>query len=651
MLTKITHRTLIPLAALAALVTGCDAPESAPNILPSPDASAPMVEAQPLRLTLLDRTSGLIDTPPGPFRLIAEETRGQARIERALADRIDAWPHTVEIDPLPPGTWRLTVFADRGDDGHFDGCPFPPEPSHAERADTLDNISGVVEVQSGRALEVAVPMLRRICGPGDVDTGLAGALIRPDDPALDGVPIRAVLTPDEALARMPQGADLEGAPRSQALRFPLFPDGSPVGESDFHIGELVPGRYRLQLFADHDGDGAPSPCLDGAPGGGDRFVSRVVEVEVSADVITPLDAPFTLEAAACPAELTGVIGQIRLPGDMAIPEGALRVEVSPTEGGAPIASAAIAETLRGRALPHPFTISGLPAGMWRVRLYFDLDADRRFSPCAGMPSTVGFDHVSATLDDVRIEAGALLDLGAIDLADAGCAPSAGIAGTAEVEVEDGPLSSARAVRLHLEPLGGGEPVALQLFSDHVGRDGTGGRFGRRIPSGRYRAVAYVDTDRDGTSNPCTEAPYGDRAQSEPFPVEVGPEEIIELPPVRVADLGCPVPDAGLAPVLHLGALPSDGRRPDTLLVDIREEGGWFEQRAFDIGVDDDLSVDRIALVPGQYTVTAYVDGDDDGALDSCGESVPDPYQASVSLTLDAAQPLGRPPLRPSPCDH
>ncbi len=649
--TKITSLALL-MSAAALTGLGCDAPDDAAPALPMADAAAPPVDAAPLRLTLLDRTSGLVAAPRGPFRLVAEETRGQARVERLLADRIDAWPHTVETEALPPGTWRLTVYADRDDDGQHDPCPFPPEPGHAERADTLDNISGAVEVQSGRSAEVSLPIRRLICGPGAVDTGLSGALVRPDDPALDGVPIRAVLTPEEVLEPMPQGAEADDAPRPQALRFPLFPEGSPVGEADFRIGELIPGRYRLQLFADHDGDGAPSPCHDGAPGGGDRFVSRIVEVEVSADVLSPLDAPITLEAAPCPIELTGVTGRVRLPAEAPTPDGALRVEVTPIEGGPPVASAEIAPTLRGRALPRPFTLSGLPAGMWRVRLFVDRDADRRFSPCAGMPSTVGFDHVSATVDDVVIDPGELLDLGPVELADAACPPSAGIAGTAEVEVEPGPLSSARAARLHLEPLDGGEPVALQLFSDHVDRDGTGGRFGRRIPSGRYRALAYVDTDRDGAVTPCTDAPFGDRAQSAPFEVDIGPDEVLELPPISITDLGCPVPDAGLAPVLHLDALASDGRRPDRLALDILEDGGWLEQRVVELrGADDEISVDRIDLVPGRYTVTAYVDGDADGALDSCDESMPDPYQTRVSLTLDAAHPLGRPPLRPAPCDR
>ena len=635
------------IALLAFAVAACDPPADVAPPLPEVDMTVAPAHEIPLRLALVDRTLGLVEAPHGPFRLIAEEVRGQGRIEHRIADRIDAWPHRVTLDPLPPGSWRLTVFFDRADDGRYDACPFPPEPGHGERADAFDNIVGTADAQGGRDVEIEVPIVRRICGPGEQGTGIEGRLGRPDAPDLDGVPIRAMLVPEDQNAQ--RDAHHEAAPRPQALRFAVFPDGAPAGEALFGVDELIPGRYRLQLFADHDGDGTPSPCAGDMPGGGDRFFAEVEGVEVVAGEITALGLA-TLVAAPCPAHLTGVTGTVALPDGLDA-EGPLRLEVTSTEGGEPVASTALVESLRERPGPQPFTVSGLPPGSWRIRVYLDRDGDRRFSSCAGMPSTGGFDHASATFDDVVIAPDVLLPLGPIELVDAECEPSAGVAGEVWVDVEGGPTSSGRPVRMHLEPLDGGEPLALQLFSDHVDRDHTGGRFGRRIPAGRYRARAYVDTDRDGELGPCDADPYGDRAQSPPFDVEVGPEEILELPPVEVGTLDCPVPEAALSPVLMLDALDSLGERPETVYIDVREDGGWSAVHPVPVRpVDgDELTVERIELAPGAYTVTAFVDGDGDEALDTCDDSMPDPYQARVSLTLDDGQSFGRPPLRPAPC--
>lgn len=636
--------------ALACALVACDPPAENDRPLPDPDMALAPADAPPLRLTLVDATHGLSTPPPGPFRLVAEDVRGQqARIELQVAEQVERWPHRAALEPLPAGTWRVTVYADRDDDGTYDGCPFPPEPAHAERADAFDNIVGIVEVQGGREAEVQVPLMRRICGPGDRGTGLEGLLLRPDTPELQGVPIRAVLLPEAGAA--PRQADREDAPRAQALRFALFPDGAPADEAAFRVTELIPGRYRLQLFADNDGDGSASPCAGDMPGGGDRFVAEIGDIEIVAGEITAIERTVTLEPAPCPDPLTGITGAVTLPEGMAA-DGALRVEVTSVEGGPPIASTAQVESLRGRGLPHPFTVSGLPAGTWRVRVYLDRDGDRRFSPCAGMPSTVGFDHVSATVDDVVIAPGELLPLGTIALSDAACPPAAGIAGWVDVDVEPGALSSGRPVRLHLEPLDGGEPLSLQLFTDHVDRDGTEGRFGRRIPAGRYRARVYVDTDRDGELGPCDGDPYGDRAHSAPFDVEVGDEEILELPPIDVIALDCPVPEAALAPRLLLDGLDSLGEPPEAMLIEVREDGGWSttHEVALEPAGAAEQSVERIELVPGNYTVSAFVDGDADGVLDTCDESMPDPYQARVSLTLDGGHAFGRPPLRPAPCE-
>lgn len=633
----VIHRKLIPLAALA-LLAGCadDGDDAAP--IPSPDAAVAPAPIETVTVRLTDETGGLIPAPVGAVRLIATHD-GPERIERALGV-IDTWPHQATIE-LPAGAWTLTAYLDRGGDGTYDACPFPPDPATTERADDFDNIVATAPRARG-ALTVDLGLERHICGPGDRRTGLSGTLDRPDDPLLDDIPLYARLTPTDAARVASQG--MPDAPQARPLRIPLAPTGAPIGRTPFTLAGLVPGRYHLDIWADHDGDRHPTPCGEG-PGGGDRHIATLDDIEIIAGEIGALPDPVTLTAAPCPAALTGVTGLLT-PPDGAPSSAEARIELVPVDGGPPI-SAPLVDRLDG---PRPFVTSGLPAGDYHVHVYLDLDGDDRFSPCV---SNAGLDAVYRTLEDVHVDDRALTDLGPIELRTWCDAAGAGLAGQVEVAIEDGPAGSARPVRLALTPVDHDERRTIDLFDAHTTRDGTEGRFARPVPPGRYTARIYLDTDRDGAWRPCTDDPFGDRATSRPIDIEIEPGAVTELDAALIVEtLDCPLPPVELVAHLDLAAIIRDALSPSAIELDLVEAGGWSAHYGAPLdGIPADglieIAIDDLA--PGTYTLTTYIDGDGLGEHDPCDADDPDPYQARVEFTLDARQPVAAPLLDLTPC--
>lgn len=644
------NRLALPALLGLALLAGCaDDGTETPNI-PIADAAIapPASESWTLRLT--DATGGLTPPPAGHFRVLAVRAASGERTDRDLGE-IDTWPHDIEIT-LPAGAWELTVYLDRQADGDHDACPFPPEPVHTERADGYDNIVGAARTAPG-LIEIALD--RRICGPGDPRTGLQGALIRPDDPVLDGVPIFALVTPTDAPVRIASQGMAE-APQPRPLRIPLAPVGAPAGRTPFTLGELIPGRYRVDVFADHDADHHPTPCGDG-PGGGDRYLATLAAVDVRAGELTALQEPITLAPAPCPAALTGVTGRITVAPELTPADdfdpllGALRIELAPADGGPAILAAPIGGAGVGAGITRPFVQSGLPPGDWRVDIYLDRDLDGRLTPCN--PISAGFDAIHVAIDDVRITDGQLTDLGDIELIAHCDGPPTGLEGQIDVDVEDGPYASGRPIRLALFPLDESEPRALNLFADHTALD-PGAPFARRVPPGRYRARVYVDTDRDGALRRCETDPFGDRAVSEPIDIEITPDTVTRLDaPIAIRTLPCPPPDVTLAPRIALDALALDGPLPAQLELELHEAGGWSARWTIDLDPRaleaDGLPLDLQPIAPGSYRLTAFIDGDGDAELDACDAPDPDPWQARVDLTLDAMTPTADPLLRPRPC--
>ncbi|MCA9537614.1 MAG: hypothetical protein KC620_01925, partial [Myxococcales bacterium] len=502
-------------------------------------------------------------------------------------------------------------------------------------------------------------LARSICGPGDAATGLSGQLIGPRGAALDGVPIFALFTPVEALRQVAQQLE-DARPRPTALRVPVLPAGLLGGRAGFDVGELVPGIYRVQFFADEDGDHAPTPCGPEL-GGGDRYVAEPIEVEVVAGVHAPLAAPIELRAGDCPDPLTGLRGTLALAptlaeqwaadpslvGPLGVLDGSVRLALVSPQGGVAVVNRTLLTGLSARPLPQPFTVTGVPPGIWRAQVFVDRDADGRFTRCSGWPA--GLDAVFVQREEVRIRPGEVLDLGALVLERADCddEPATGLRGALRLPAEAGAAGSGRAVRMELYPTDNrGERRGLLLFENH--REATAGDpdavavFNRPVAPGAYRGVIFLDTDGDGAFTGCPLSPYGDRSAVETGPIEVVEGRLTDLGELTVAPLGCPVPPATLTPILSFDQVEWPRDVPLDLAMQVREAGGWSLE--WSIGAVEplaELTLDSLQLAPGRYEVTAFVDEDGDGQLDPCDADVPDRFVARTPLQLDEQMPAAQ----------
>lgn len=653
------HRRLWWTTALALTLgaSGCEDGGFTEAPVPTPpDAEATPTETAPITITVVDATSGLLGPPLGALRLRAYDSASGQTVDQLLTPA-PLWPGVHIIETLPVGSWALTAYIDRDANQAFDDCPFPPEPAHTELAESLDNIQGGVIAQIGRQPEVTISVERTICGPGESGTGITGEVVKPADAILRGVPIYGRLQPVED-----DQPPADGAPARRALQITVFPSGLSQPTTAFEIGELVPGRYRLELFADGDGNGRPTPCGP-MVGGGDRYSARTEPFEVVAGERAPLPAAINLEAAPCPEALTGLTGTVSFDPELAellasdrtlaepfaILGGALRLELVDPEDGAVVAAVVIEDDLSARPPPRPFTVTGLEPGEWDLRAYLDRDADGRYSPCSAEPA--GFDTISARLEGVQVEAERVDGVGAMTLSRGPCAAPTGVTGEVQVEVEPGPLGSGRPVRLDLAPLdAAAEAATILLFNDHRALAESPARFARELAPGRYRASVHVDSDRDGELTACTLDPFSDRATSDSFDIEVIEGELTTLPEtIEVTTLGCPAPIVTLTPRVELAPGLDGGEGP--LWLEILEDGGWATR--IELGPIDwwrGVDLDPIHLAPGTFRITAFADPGGDG-LDDCDAMVPDPWQARVEVDLGAETPEARPILRLAPCDR
>lgn len=619
-------------------------------------------------LRVEDRTFGLI-RPSGPLRLRAESLATGHRVTLDLAGESADESGMYTLPVLPAGQYRLTVFQDRDNDKVHDDCPFPPGPDDPLHADRLDNVFGQAEarVEVGRVIDVAIE--RHICGPGEPRTGLRGTIaLAPEVDAVPG-PVLLLIEPLPDLRNRPQPTDggdagqLVGPPAP--LRIPLLPHGLS-GEAAFDFGELVPGRYQLTFFVDGDGDASPTPCGPG-PGGADRYLAPPLVVDIAAGERLPLGPPVILsEVAGCPAALTGVRGTLDLSGPLreALAEqptpdpygerfaGEVRLAVLDPGTGDTIQSATLFADLTARPLPRPFTLTGLPPGLWRLAIWLDRDGDGRFAPCGGLPA--GHDAIYVGRDEVRVRNGHVLDLGALALEEVcPAAPPTGIRGGLYVELEDGPEGSGRPVRLELYPAAqAGERLSFPLFENHRALTIRGGeeilpaQFTRDVPPGQYEARLYLDTDRNGGFASCAVAPFADRASTGLVPVTVEAGQVTDLGPLDLELHGCPVPAVAIEPTITMNERARAARAP--LRVAIEEAGGWRMDRALRgafTAEDAPFRADAIPLAPGRYRVTAYVDANTDGALQPCGAEVPDPLVGQVEVVLGEMNPVAQPEIR------
>lgn len=120
--------------------------------------------------------------------------------------------------------------------------------------------------------------------------------------------------------------------------------------------------------------------------------------------------------------------------------------------------------------------------------------------------------------------------------------------------------------------------------------------------------------------------------------------------VEVTTLDCPAPMVTLSPQIE--PAPGVQAGAGSLWLEIREAGGWSTR--LELGEIDWLGgvdIEPIALTPGTFQITAYIDDPPNGRLDDCDALTPDPWQARVEVDLDAENPDAQPILRLAPCEE
>lgn len=606
-----------------------------PSPLPVDDAGRLDAQLRPaLQIVVRPRLPDQV-APDTPLRYLADAAELGLHREGEVPPGA-TWPRVATLDDLIPGTWQIAVFQDRDRDGAFDDCPFPPRVGDPERALTLDGLSGRTVLTGGRQAEVVIE--QRVCGPGDRETGIAGTVV-PSEPVPG--PIVVFL--------QPVVADGESAPPSMRITLQDEDLDQPL---PFSLGEILPGRWRLTLFADADGDATPSPC-DGAPGGEDRFLTPAVEVEVVAGRRLELPEPLTLAPLDCPERLTGLTGQValapglapdpRLGGPLGPLAGPVRVAFFPSAGGDPVAATTLLPAVDARPLPHPFTLTHLPVGSWRLVAWVDRDDDGAFTPCGGL---AGIDALWVQQEDVRVVDGEILELAPLELVQHPCDARAetGLTGRVQVELEDGVVGSGRPLRLELRPHDGGPVLRIPLLANH--RDGARRFIASGLPAGRHDLIFHVDTDRDGVFVDCRQAPYADRAALAMNNVEIPEGQIVSLGTPTLSLLGCAIPRAELRPRVLVGA-GVDPAAEGAVRLEVVEAGGYREERVLVLrhgpGREEPL-IEPIRLAPGEFRLTAWLDTVADERLGTCGGPDADAAVARVTLRLDAANPQAEPLL-------
>ena len=150
----------------------------------------------------------------------------------------------------------------------------------------------------------------------------------------------------------------------------------------------------------------------------------------------------------------------------------------------------------------------------------------------------------------------------------------GITGELVIDREAGSVSSGRPVLMKVREMELGTTQTLLLFDNHSRVSGNFGRFVQKLAPGRYSAELFIDTNSNGTYDPCDEETYGDRYHLETMAFELGLSTLLDLGQLTV------IPDRECSQALQsvefrLSAQNDFGaERPTELNIWVREAGGW-----------------------------------------------------------------------------
>jgi uncharacterized protein (DUF2141 family) len=558
------------------------------------------------------------------------------------------------LEGLAPGLHAVTVFLDRDGNGALDGCPFPPQLGDTRHPDTFENLVGQTQVLViiGEESTAEVPVDRRICGPGEAETGLAGRLVGPDE-TLGTRPLFLRLEPSSACSDAEPGAE---PPVTIAL------EGAVIdGALDFSIGELLPGCFDLTFFVDADGDGEPTPC-DAWPAGGDRAVAHRGGVAIVAGERRALAADVPLAPSAeCPKLLTGLSGRLALAPALVesvtaglLPAAALEAEPRihlTALGTGKVLDWPLALSRIPVDVPAPFVIAALEPGNYDVAVYLDGDRDGTFGPCGGLAG--GVDAILEQRRSVQVADEVLTDLGELRLTRSPECTTLDVEVRLrpQIPVEPGPVGSGRPVRLELLPLDAeGERRSVLVFENHGTLDDRPSnemgeiRLAAQIRPGAYDARLFVDTDRNGVYGDCRQDPFFDRISGPVMRVDVAPGAPLDLGDAALTVSDCPVPEVSITPEFRLaeGIAAPPGLQ---LRFEISEAGGWMEAypRRMDVPASAlPAAHPKIALAPGTFTLRAWLERSVAPIFDPCEAPTPDPFTGVATFTLDARTLTARP---------
>ena len=520
--------------------------------------------------------------------------------------------------PLPI---QVHVALDSNKSTLFEPCPFPPS------SDTLISTEAFDLWQAnGRLVTLTdepypLNFVKRSCGPGTSGTSWSARLQVPSGATsqLSKLLVTAEILHNEETAPFKITWALDEIPAAE--------DGTLNLEFD----ELLPGTYTLRVFSDNDADGRFTPCINGQPGGGDRYYSQPLRFELNAGTHQDTADPIVVQDAMCELQATTVSGLI----DLSIvdaesgrqTDGNLVIEVASVESQQTVYRRTLT---RSHSLSESFLISALPEMPLELSAYIDRDLDGQFMPC----TQNGQDLYVSLKVPFTLSPGETIALSPLRLEGEDCHANtlSRIAGQISMPPPGERRESGRPIYVTIYDETQETTETTRIVDEHLMAI-TPRSFDINLAPGSYRFFAFVDTEPDAIFTPCQHDPFGDRASSDSIDFELRPYELLDVGSLVVRRLGCDFPTVSFLLSIELEEVPIGTSQMDVVIL-LTEAGGFEETLIF--------SAPPVAppwyypigdLVPGQYTVEVFLDGNGDQVRQACSEGLSNEYGAIADFEI------------------
>ena len=520
----------------------------------------------------------------------------------------------------------VRVALDSNQSGRFEPCPFPPS------SDTLISTKSFDLWQAtGRIvtlLDEPHPLVfgKRSCGPGTSGTSWSARLQFPSE-------VMSELSTLLVTAEILHNEDAEPFNITWALDEISTTEEGVLG---LEFDELLPGSYTLRVFSDNDSDGRFSPCINGQPGGGDRYYSQPLRFELNAGTHQDTADPIIIQDAMCEAQATTVSGII----DLSIvdaasgrqTEGDLVIEVVSVESQQTVYRRVLT---RSQKLSEPFLISALPEIPLELSAYIDRDLDGQFVPC----TQNGQDLYESNRVPFTLSPSETITLSPLRLEGQDCHANtlSRIAGQVSITPPGERRESGRPIYLTIHDDTQETTETIRIVDEHL-MAVTPRRFDVNLAPGSYRFFAFVDTEPDSIFTPCQYDPFGDRASSDSREIELSPYELLDVGALVVNRLGCDFPTVSFLLSIELEEVPIGAAQMDVVIL-LTESGGFQETLIFNAPpVAPPWYYPIGDLVPGQYTVEVFLDGNGDQVRQACSGSLTNEYGTLADFEIGREVP-------------